>query len=571
MSEYLAIDFGTSNCLAATISNERKLELIPLDGESPLLPSAIFIGRKDFSSIAIDPLEFERRVAEYKKGELERLKKDEASIVERLNLFYVDNRPRIKERPRSGEYYLVSAYNRALRRWKIDAAALLVATKHFEETQLKEEERKFRSYLKPLLTDPQIRKAVLNAMEREQFDLQIEGYWSQTFFSALNDRSGHPIFGSEAICNYSAEPMSGYFMQSPKAFLAIKLLRDHQDVFTRIITLVLRQIKERAERFTGRSFDGAVIGRPVNYMGSALGGSNEQALAIMREAARKAGFIEVRFVMEPLAAGLAISRTMFDTDHPALVVDIGGGTTDCAYIEVEPEAETKLRVIGVSGERVGGNDFDQSIAFCAIGPLIGRGAGNKNGRPIPQEIIHLALNTRDIYAQGKFRKAGTEIENILDDVSDSKPIDRLYEVFRCQMQHRLLLSAERMKIDLGSSEFSEQLLDYFFDPVLAKITHREFLECTDIEIKKVMSIVNAAIRSSEREDDSVRVFITGGMSYNAAVVEAIKATVPKGSTIQRIPAMESIVSGLALVARQLSLAHSIALEPEVVRGIPILH
>ena len=97
------------------------------------------------------------------------------------------------------------------------------------------------------------------------------------------------------------------------------------------------------------------------------------------------------------------------------------------------------------------------------------------------------------------------------------------------------------------------------------------VKSTDIEIKKVMSIVNAAIRSSEREDDSVRVFITGGMSYNAAVVEAIKATVPKGSTIQRIPAMESIVSGLALVARQLSLAHSIALEPEVVRGIPILH
>lgn len=571
MSEYLAVDFGTSNCLAATITSKLKLQLIPLEGDSPLLPSSIFIRRKDFSPIVIDSLEFERRVIQFKADEKERLAKNEASISERLVLFHLANRPRVGRKPEPGYYSSKQSYLSALSVWKKDRETLPIAIKRFEATQLKEEEKRLRKNPPKTLSESEIRKIVLNVMQREQLDKQVEDYWTETFFSALNNSANAPIFGAEAIQSYSSEPMSGYFMQSPKAFLAIKLLRDHQAVFTRIITLVLLHIKERAEKFTGKKFDGVVIGRPVNYMGSAVGGSNDQALEIMRDAARKAGFIEVRFLMEPLAAGLAISRTMFDTNHPALVVDIGGGTTDCAYLEVEPDAETKLRVIGVSGERIGGNDFDQSIALTAIGPLIGKGATYDDGKPVPLDIIHSALNTRDIYAQGKFRKSGDAIEEMLADVVDVQSIERLYEVFRCQLQHRLLLSSEQMKINLGKASYSEQSLDYFSFPVVAKITHDEFLKCTDFEIRKIKSIVSTAINLSGQENQPVRVFMTGGMSYNPDIVEAVKATVPPGSTFQRIPALESIVAGLALVARQLSLAPSTVLEPKVVRGVPVLH
>ena len=40
---FLALDFGTSNCVAGVVTNDRKLSLVPLENESPFMPSSIFV------------------------------------------------------------------------------------------------------------------------------------------------------------------------------------------------------------------------------------------------------------------------------------------------------------------------------------------------------------------------------------------------------------------------------------------------------------------------------------------------------------------------------------------------
>ncbi|TMP65075.1 molecular chaperone, partial [Pseudoalteromonas sp. S1609] len=84
---------------------------------------------------------------------------------------------------------------------------------------------------------------------------------------------------------------------------------------------------QRAESSLGYTLSQTVIGRPVNFQ--AVGGeqSNQQAVGILTRAANRAGFKDVEFLYEPLAAGIDYESDLTQ-DQKVLVIDIGGGTSD---------------------------------------------------------------------------------------------------------------------------------------------------------------------------------------------------------------------------------------------------
>ncbi|MDO2078475.1 rod shape-determining protein, partial [Escherichia coli] len=63
--------------------------------------------------------------------------------------------------------------------------------------------------------------------------------------------------------------------------------------------------------------------------------ANTQAQGILERAAKRAGFKDVVFQYEPVAAGLDYEATLQE-EKRVLVVDIGGGTTDCLFLLVGP-------------------------------------------------------------------------------------------------------------------------------------------------------------------------------------------------------------------------------------------
>lgn len=60
------------------------------------------------------------------------------------------------------------------------------------------------------------------------------------------------------------------------------------------------------------------------------------------------------------------------------------------------------------------------------------------------------------------------------------------------------------------------------------------------------------------------------MSFSDDLINNIMDRIPSGSSAQRIAGFTAVISGLAVVARQLSLSNSVLLEPDNVRGIPVL-
>jgi len=556
MTAYLALDFGTTNCVAGEISDKLELNLVPLEDISMEMPSAIFLKSQFLTSSSFDDVEFELRVSKAIKDETEKQFKSLVNIEKNLNDFYLANRPRVREPDRKYTSY----ENRHLR--FVENSLLEKTLEYFKDNELKLERSRLLANLPAKKSEEQIRSDVKALMYQEIMESDIQILQEETFFTALLNPDTIPLFGNDAIKQYTEKPLSGFFMRSPKAFLAANLSQGQTELFIRVVTLIIKHIKVKSELYFKKEFTGVVIGRPVNYIGANAAGSNEIALEIMRKAAVRAGFNLVRFVMEPLAAALVIGRNVFSSDEPLMVVDVGGGTTDVAYLGVTLDGDVKLTVKGIAGERIGGNDFDESIALNKFGPFIGREYRFANS------IIIDALSTRDIHSQAKFRKSGEDIYSYLK--KDNNILtNRLYQIYRNQLQHQIIIFSEKLKINLSNKENVSELVRFLPPDFNLELSSRDI----SIICMNHLSVIKKNIQDAIPEDlkkNPVRIFLTGGMSGFHPLVSLVKDTVPAGSTLRRISALHSIVAGLSVVARRLSLSEGAFDEPDIVRGIPVL-
>ena len=117
-----------------------------------------------------------------------------------------------------------------------------------------------------------------------------------------------------------------------------------------ISAIILRTLKQRAEKALGRAVAKAVITVPAFF--------NDGQRAATREAGELAGLEVVRIINEPTAAVLT-----YDPHPPEmerlLVYDLGGGTFDVSIAQVEAGV---VEILSSHGDtHLGGDDFDQRL------------------------------------------------------------------------------------------------------------------------------------------------------------------------------------------------------------------
>jgi molecular chaperone DnaK len=123
-----------------------------------------------------------------------------------------------------------------------------------------------------------------------------------------------------------------------------------------IVGLLAKRMKKRFEQTTGH---------PIEYVGWAVPANfpdNKRASVI--QMAKKSGFENVALFSEPVAAAIA-NGVLERGPCRVLVVDIGGGTTDVAVIDVSGSHVETLATRGL--ERVGGMDFTKILEDHVLG------------------------------------------------------------------------------------------------------------------------------------------------------------------------------------------------------------
>ena len=385
---------------------------------------------------------------------------------------------------------------------------------------------------------------------------------SVIFFNADLDEVA---YGRAALTAY-LDGYEGRLMRSMKSLLGTSLIDGQTEVqgrrlaYKQLLTQYITELKKRAELASQTSFDQAVFGRPVFFIDDNPA-ADQKAEQTLREIAQDAGFKDIAFQYEPIAAALDYESRMTQ-EELVLVVDIGGGTADFSVIRLSPERRQQIDrhadILSNTGVHIGGTDFDKYLSLQHLMPLLGMGGRLSNGIEMPSaNYFNLATwhTINLVYSQ----KVVREIQDICRDVSD--PLLR----YRCECflhlidqrdGHWLALKAEEAKISLSDVETVqiplERLRSKSTDET-QQILHMDRAQLDAaiaplfVQLNQTIAkaIANAGVKNAQIDT----VFFTGGASGIRGLRQDLKELLPNAKMVQG-DVFGSIGAGLAWDAKR---------------------
>lgn len=488
----IGIDFGTSYSSAAAFCDGH-IEHIMFDGEAQFRTSVFFPDRD------VDISRFEL-TSQHEKEISDDIRDAKIAYAHR-----------------------VSDYNKDIA--AIEARARTAARNNTPWSKEEKAER-LAMIAKPFLSNDQdLRESSISAIKRR---------WLQDEMAKAKEadiRLDTAIFGEEAI-NALFIYESGRLIQSPKSMLGFHLGLPQRGHIINIVTRILKHIRERASEQLGQEVTEATLGRPVQFRSSIGAEGGLQAIAILTEAAHAAGFEKVDFLEEPSAAAVG-HHANSDIVHHALIVDIGGGTTDIALAEVG-NGNPQPHILKTWGEPKGGTDVDLGLSLRAVMPLFGKGVCDELLAPVFTDAASVSdLNRQKTFRDRRFPH------------TRSPYAKRLAELQQPGIAVRLNRDVEKMKIELSTKSHSERLLEYIEPDLVARARAEQLADAA----ASFMRTFEALLAKVQTEMIGFRpvLFLTGGMSRAPYVIEAIKHAFP-GCGFAPSEASLGVVEGLCIYA-----------------------
>jgi hypothetical chaperone protein len=172
------------------------------------------------------------------------------------------------------------------------------------------------------------------------------------------------FYGAEAIREYAKRDMEGRFIRSVKKFLPNRSFLGTQ-VGNRMVTIeeivatFLRELRTRANQHFGKDVKSVLLGRPAQF--AATEADDGFAQMRLERAAELAGFREIRFCPEPIAAAYDFRSTLKEAKI-VLVADFGGGTSDFTVMKISKEKYQPTDVLSIGGVALAGDSLDGDYA-----------------------------------------------------------------------------------------------------------------------------------------------------------------------------------------------------------------
>ncbi|MAS08433.1 MAG: heat-shock protein [Ahrensia sp.] len=397
-------------------------------------------------------------------------------------------------------------------------------------------------------TDP-----VLTPLEDGKFDLP-----STVFFDF---ETGQRKYGRSAIDAYVGDG-EGRFMRALKSILGTSLEDDFTYVagkrvaFVDIIAGFVRSIRETAEEYRGAAIDTVVAGRPVRFVDED-DDADRRAQATLERIFRAAGFSEISFQFEPIAAALDYERSV-DREEIALIADLGGGTSDFSVVRISPAGRTRADrsgdILATGGVHVGGTDLDRLVNLRKVMPEFGMDSRLRRDFgdgtiTIPRHVF-VSLSTWQkihlLYDPAILR----EVKDYLRLSTRPELIERLAHVLEERLGHRIALEVERAKIDLTDADKAGISLAAIERGLSIGIARTEFEEIIARETDAIRNALDATLTNAGIGAERISaLFLTGGTTAIPVVRRALLEAVP-GAAVVEGDRFGSVGIGLALEAKR---------------------
>ena len=377
---------------------------------------------------------------------------------------------------------------------------------------------------------------------------------SAVFFNFEDDRT---YYGRRAIEDYTLNS-EGRLLRALKSVLGSSLIHEKTRIkarsmlFTDIIGLFLRHLKTRLDEAAGDDVGRVVLGRPVHFVDGDET-ADRAAQSQLELAARAQGFRDIEFQFEPIAAALDYEQSV-SAEELALIVDIGGGTSDFSIVRVSPDgarrADRKGDVLANSGVHVGGTDFDRLISIATVMRALGYGTPTKDGkRSLPVSYFN-DLATWQRINQLYSNKAMTDLRQIRQEAAEPHLVERMIDIVRHRQGHALAGRVEQAKIDLTTRPATSIHLPLAGEMVDIALTQERMNPAIAPATARVVDTAAATVRDAGLVPAQIEtLFLTGGSTAIPQLRDAIRALFPQARVVEG-DAFGSVGLGLALDAQR---------------------
>ena len=328
--------------------------------------------------------------------------------------------------------------------------------------------------------------------------------------------------------------------------------------FEDILSIYIANLKNKAERFLRNDLQNIVMGRPVHFHDKNPDADNKSE-AVLRKIAKKVGFKQVHFQYEPIAAAYAHEKKV-TRESVALVVDLGGGTSDFTVIRLSPERSMKQNrkddILATAGIRVGGTNFDKCLSLSSFMPYLGLGSqyhtdfDKSKVLAMPLKIYH-NLSDWPLIHQAQSASSIRETKALLRTSLEPDKIQKLLDLQENKLGHALLQIVEKSKIALTSAEeHAADLSSLSLDCIVN--TYRDtFLKSIQTLINKINNCIDECVTQSECHHSDINlVILTGGSSELPVINNMVREKFPNAQ-ISKDDKFGSVGRGLAYNASQI--------------------
>lgn len=378
------------------------------------------------------------------------------------------------------------------------------------------------------------------------------GYWRTVlcFEPAEDGKPMRSSAGAPAIARYADSEGVARLLQSIKSHLAAASFVDTSIFGKRmrveeLIGVYLRALRAAAPVDLGRR---VVVGRPVRYWGAEDDKDDARAVERMRKALALAGFDEVTFAFEPVAAAHAYAARL-DHDELVLIADFGGGTSDFSVVEVGPRAGAKVRA--TSGVAVAGDAFDARVVDHVIAKPLGKGSRYKvemGGEAQVPSWIYNSLRRWHHLSMLKSPETMRLLDRVVTGSLEPKAISRLLHVIEDDLGLPMHAAVEASKLALSRADHAPFRFVRPGVEVLDTIARAAFDGWIEDDLVAIdLAVTDALTIAGVEAADIDRVFATGGSS----LVPAVRAHLAARFGAEKLVGGEeltSVAAGLAEMA-----------------------
>lgn len=350
------------------------------------------------------------------------------------------------------------------------------------------------------------------------------------YFNEQNrEASGQPIAiaGPAAINAYLDAESSGRLIQSVKSYLASKSftqtkLFSYTYTLEDLISIIVGKLRIAAQEQFGDISQRVVVGRPVRFVGAESPDDETMAIDRLRTSIQKAGFKDVLFEYEPVAAAYYYEQHL-DHDELVLIGDFGGGTSDFSLIQLGPSMRkqgAQRTILGTEGVPIAGDTFDSRIVKNAIAPKLGAGSSYRSfGKTLTMPAwIYEKLARWHFISFLKTSQTLETLRQLKGQAVEKDKIDALIYLIKEDLGYQLYRSVERTKVELSAKEISRLFFNELTIDIDELVKEANFEQWIEPDLTSIANCVDRLLKNcnlTTKDVDSV--FLTGGSSFVPAV------------------------------------------------------